>query len=66
MTVRVSAQSHNAERGSTGLILNKPMPCTIGDFTEKLAPLQNNRIYYGGAGSDAGGGGGGGGSADQV
>lgn len=46
-------QSHDAEEGSTGLILNKPTPCTIGDFTDKLAPLQNNLIYYGGAGSSA-------------
>jgi len=43
--------SHDKE-GSSGLILNKPTPCTIGDFTEKLAPLGNNPIYYGG-GSEA-------------
>lgn len=42
--------SHD-EQGSSGLILNKPTPCTIGDFTEKLAPLGKNTIYYGGAGA---------------
>mmetsp|Transcript_53569 Transcript_53569/g.86703 ORF Transcript_53569/g.86703 Transcript_53569/m.86703 type:complete len:350 (-) Transcript_53569:98-1147(-) len=45
--------SHDAKRGSRGLILNKATPCTIGDFTKKLPHFQDNTIHYGGDGTVA-------------
>lgn len=36
--------------GTSGLILNQPTPCSIGDLTPKLPDFADNRIYFGGDG----------------
>jgi len=39
---------YDEDHGSYGLILNRPTPCTIGDFTEKLPFFSESMIHFGG------------------
>jgi len=41
---------HDPIHGSYGLILNKPTPCGIGDFTDKLPAFAESAIHFGGEG----------------
>jgi len=41
---------HDKQHGSYGLIINKPTPCEMGDFTDKLPGFASSAIHFGGEG----------------